>query len=77
MIRVNIEIIPFGVGEPRRLASVIIVNDGTGTAKRGNYRYSIFKKRLRLWKAGELKNFPRASRDALELLKRVLNQEKL
>jgi hypothetical protein len=55
------------------LVEIHIINDGTGTAARGNYRWQIFGKRNRLLKEGELKNWPRNSKTAAALLQRVLN----
>lgn len=38
MLRVTIEIVPFGSEEEKRTLSTInIINDGTGTSKYGNY----------------------------------------
>lgn len=39
MLRVTIEIVPFGIEENKRTLSTInIINDGTGNNKYGNYR---------------------------------------
>lgn len=78
MLEVTINLIPHGYGTPQCKACIRITNDGTGSLSSGNYQYTIFKtNRLRTFRRGELKNFPRRSRSALELLKRILNQEKL
>lgn len=83
MLEVTINLIPRGYGTPKCKAVVRITNDGTGSVTRGNYQYTIFKAnrleifRLKAFRRGELKNFPRKSRGSLELLKRILNQEKL
>lgn len=55
------------------LVEIKIVNDGTGTPKRGNYRWEIRGKRGRLLKEGMLINWPRQSKTAAALLQRVLN----
>jgi hypothetical protein len=55
------------------LVNIKIVNDATGTPKRGNYRWSIRGRNGRLLKQGELKNWPRQSKTAAALLQRVLN----
>lgn len=42
MIRITIELIPNGQVENKRsLGHIDIINDGTGTKKNGNYKYSI------------------------------------
>lgn len=56
----------------RRLATVLIVNDGTGERGAGNYLVSATRDGRRIYKA-DVKNFPRRSRSALELLRRALN----
>jgi hypothetical protein len=44
MIRVTIEIVPFGnEGEKRKLGEITIVNDGTGTPEIGNYKVYYWK----------------------------------
>ncbi len=75
MIDIKINMVRWGVGEPEQMASIRIYNDGTGSRRRGNYKYEI-KKTLGKMKSGELKNFPRQSYDVIELLRRVLNSNK-
>ncbi|MDO8414152.1 MAG: hypothetical protein Q7S51_10235 [Gallionellaceae bacterium] len=55
------------------LVEIHIVNDGTGTAARGNYQWSIFGRRKQILKKGEIKNWARNSKTAAALLQRVLN----
>lgn len=55
------------------LVEIHIVNDGTGTSTRGNYRWAIFGKRKQLLKAGEIRGWARNSKTAAALLQRVLN----
>lgn len=55
------------------LVEIHIVNDGTGTAARGNYRWTIFGRRKQLLKEGEIKKWARNSKTAAALLQRVLN----
>lgn len=55
------------------LVKIKISNDGTGTQKRGNYRWTITGKRGRKMKEGRLVNWPRLSKTPLELLQRIIN----
>lgn len=44
MIKITVEIYPFGVTEEKRtIGELFIVNDGTGTIEFGNYSYGINK----------------------------------
>lgn len=49
MLRVTVELVPGGF-EPRAetIGTVLIVNDGTGTADRGNYNAHAYRRRKRL-----------------------------
>jgi hypothetical protein len=43
MIRVTVELLPFGLERGRRtLATMDIANDGTGTQRVGNYRATLY-----------------------------------
>ena len=71
MIRVTIELVPFGIESRKKVIKrMIIANDGTGTPRRGNYVYHYGRKE------GELKNFPRKSYNVWKLIQRILNQER-
>ena len=77
MIRITIELYPPLLTGKRMetIAKAIIINDGTGTKKRGNYKYNLWLKRNKPpWKKGTIKNFPRESYNVYELIKRVLNE---
>lgn len=56
----------------RELASIVIVNDGTGNSRQGNYQVAATRHRRRVYRAS-VQDFPRRSRSALELLRRGLN----
>lgn len=74
MIRVTIELIPFGREDhPRRqvLASGKIANVG-GTDADGKYIVELYDKAGRLWKAGHVNHFPRKRLLAWDLLYRAL-----
>lgn len=74
MIRVHIELDSAITGKTRSLAFIAIRNDVTGTARRGNYTVIARQARGRKTYFASVKNFPRKSRSALELLRRALNE---
>lgn len=55
------------------LGQIRIWNDGTGTQKRGNYKWNIYARNGRLLKSGELSNWPRQSKTAMALVQRIIN----
>lgn len=55
------------------LVQIVITNDGTGTAARGNYNYKIYGKRRRQIKQGRIENWPRQAKTSCALLQRVIN----
>lgn len=77
MIRVTVELVPRG-DESRALilARGVIANDGSGTLRRGNYRFALSQQRRLTVTArkGEVKDFPRLSKNVWHLLRLVLNQ---
>jgi len=81
MLKVTIELYPFGAEEAKRtLGEVFIWNDGTGTSKKGNYRFwwgapGQFHRR-ETEPLGFLQGFPRQSRSSFELLRRCLEAVK-
>ena len=71
MLVVRIELWPHGdVTRCKTLAAGTIVNDGTGTATRGNYRVQLKDALGRPWKSGTVTNFPRKRLLAWDLLAR-------
>ncbi len=75
MIRVEMELFPKGRDAGRKtLGTVIIVNDGTGTAARGNYVWRIIGRSGRTMRAGTLTDYPRERYHPTVLLKRVLDK---
>ena len=56
------------------LAMVMVHNDGTGTATRGNYKYEVFGKNDRVLKRGRIENWPRKAKSPIALLERILNE---
>lgn len=75
MIKITIEVYPHGhAAEKYEIAHGYIMNDGTGTCARGNYRFGLFKKVKRLWRSGTVTNFPRKSYPVWRLLYLALNK---
>lgn len=75
MIRVTIELLPFGLERGRKhLGTIDIANDGTGTAERGNYKVRLagFRGPHSKWREGAVRDFPRKSRGPYDLLLRAL-----
>jgi hypothetical protein len=74
MLRVTIELVPFGdESRARKIATMLIANDGTGDHRTGNYGYAFqYDDRSNDVATGVIKNFPRAS-GAWSLVKRILN----
>ena len=76
MIRITVELCPPLVTgrKEKAIAKALIVNDGSGTKKRGNYKAKLWLRKKNVWKEVEVKNFPRKSYNVYELIKRVLNE---
>lgn len=78
MIRVTLELIPGGYGEPERLGVIEIDNRIGRTmvtkGQRGDYGYALEKKRKgRVVYRGEIDDFPRLSYHPWNLVRRILN----
>jgi hypothetical protein len=76
MLRVTIELVPYGVeSEARKIATMLIANDGTGDHRTGNYGYAFnYTDRSGDIATGVIKNFPR-SNGAWSLVKKILNSK--
>lgn len=72
MIRVTIELVPFGVGKPIKIGEARIANDGKGTPEVGNYNYTLKGKRGRKLATGKITGFKRQEKLAWDLLKLIL-----
>lgn len=78
MIRVTLELVPGGIGEPERLGTIDIDNRIARTlmsdGKKGDYGYKLKKKRLSVINAsGVIENFPRLSYHPWNLVRQILN----
>ena len=68
MLRVTIELVPYGVTEETELLCVgSIINDGSGTVASGNY-IAVFSGCDEELGAVEIRGFDRRNKDSLELL---------
>jgi len=75
MLRITIELVPFGIEEcKRRLGIMTISNDATGTKVVGNYSYKIskFGRPDSIWKSGKVNGFRRKELGPWDLLFLVL-----
>jgi hypothetical protein len=74
MIRVTIELIPFGDENTRRriLGTAKIANTGQGSETSGQYIFQLKDKGGRRWKTGYVNGFPRTRLLAWDLLYRAL-----
>lgn len=60
MIRVTVEFVPFGQENKKRTLCVgTIVNTGTGTPNRGNYRVTLYGKNGQSYRTGKVIDWPR------------------
>jgi len=72
MLKVTVEIIPFGDLEQKStIAEITIWNDGTGTSEKGNYQYTAHHNEYAF--SGHIKGFKRTL-GALALIGRVIKQ---
>ena len=77
MIKITVEIIPYGIGKPKIIGVMTISNTGKSliTPSRGDYTYKITKKNNYLMRSGEVENFPRKKLLVWDLLYRILRKE--
>lgn len=60
-------------GRTTVLATVVIINDGTGTGDAGNYTWRVEGRNRRRIKSGRLENWPRKRKSAGQLLAKVMS----
>ena len=73
MLRVTVELLPFGVESKRRtLGTVLITNDGSGSATSGNYDVKVLSSNGRITRRGRVTRFPRKRLGAVQLLLQAL-----
>lgn len=73
MIRVTVELVPFGVEKNARvLGTMLIINDGTGDTYNGNYNVrKITPRQQRLWR---IEGFKRRSKNVWHLIAKALEE---
>lgn len=76
MIRIIIELVPPLVSgmKGKEIARAEIVNEGTGTQQRGNYRYALWGKQVKAWRVGSIEDFPRKSYNVWHLVFKILSE---
>ena len=77
MLKITVELIPHGDElQKRTIGELIIVNDGAGDDKKGDYNFRLFGPELYgaldLWVKGKYRNFSRA-KGYWSLIKEILN----
>lgn len=74
MLVVKIELHSAVTGQITTIATGKIVNTGTGSPTRGNYRVELRDAAGRVWKTGHIEDFPRKRLLAWDLLYRCLGK---
>lgn len=74
MLRVTIELVPYGLLTPRVIGVGIIANDGAGTSGVGNYDAGFFNANGDLCGTARLEGFARLDNDAWALLGGLLER---
>ena len=75
MIRVKIELVSAVDGRTETLGVMEICNEGTGTAKRGNYSGVVYRKgTMKGLRNGKVKNYPRQSYNVWRLILKMLKE---
>lgn len=75
MLVITVELAPGGDMTSRRhLGTMLIVNDGSGSATTGNYDVTLSKwgRPASIWKRGRVEGFPRQHQGAFDLMLRAL-----
>lgn len=77
MIRVTVELIPYGFGKPRKLGEMTITNDGVTSmnteGQKGSYDFVISGKRI-VMKSGRVENWSRQSKHVWRLVGKCLKE---
>lgn len=74
MVKITVDIVPPFARKRRTIARAEIVNEGTGTPERGDYKYALWGKTGKVWRVGTIKAFPRKSYSIWRLLYRILRE---
>ncbi len=74
MVKITIELLPPLTRLPKIIGRAEIINEGTGSPERGDYKYALWGKRGAVWKTGQIICFPRKSYNVWRLLYYILKQ---
>lgn len=74
MIVIKVELHSAVTGKITSLGNAVVCNDGTGTAKRGNYTMALTGKNGRPMGHAQLTNWPRQSKHVWALIARLLHK---
>ena len=74
MVKITVDIVPPFARKRRTIARAEIINEGTGTPERGDYKYALWGQRGAVWKIGQIKAFPRKSYNVWRLLYYILRE---
>lgn len=74
MIRVTVEMVSGGVGEPVVIGRAILWNTGKGTRARGSYDGMFWRKKRSVWRNSHIENFPRQRLSVWHLLYQLLGE---
>ena len=76
MLKIKIDLVPFGTLPVENSWNMDIWNDGSGNHSIGNYKFKIFRKNSTetVWKGGEIKDFQRLRWSVWYLLYLCLKQ---
>jgi len=74
MVKITVDLIPPFAKNRRTIARAEIVNEGTGTMYRGDYKYALWGKQGAVWRIGTIKAFPRKSYSVWRLLYYILRE---
>jgi len=75
MLKITVELVPFGWKTPKTIATAKIWNDGSGDNVTGNYGYELIGAGNKLMKKGEIKSFKRKRKHVWELIYLMLKDK--
>ena len=61
MINVDIDLVPYGILDPKLLKRIRIWNDGTGDHYNGNYKYEIIAGNGKVYRRGTIQGSPQST----------------
>lgn len=86
MLRVTVELLPLGMEKPQNLGTLLIVNEGTGSASLGNYKARVYRPHKKpitgreMWlkriatRASEIWGWPRQEKPVWSLVAEALKE---